>query len=483
MNCLHCNMPLENTYICPRCGHKDPVARKIIYTSNRHYNEGLEKAKVRDLSGAAESLRQALKYNKRNMQARNLLGLVYYQMGELVDALSEWVISVHFQDYDNPASDYIKKVQNSQDKLKQANKVIRRYNTAISYIQENNAEMAIIELGRVISMNPNYVKAHQLLALLYMQRKQYSAARKVLAAAVKVDRNNMQTLGYVRELNQLQEKPTREQRRLESRRIADPNPIVIEESSGNTYRDYNTGFVSFINVIIGIVIGAAVIWLLLVPSITKKQAGEYNEAIVEYSAQISERNREITSLEEEIESLNTQLAEYDGTETTAAATEDTSGDEHLVQAVSLYLQDSILSCGMELSEIDPDTVTDADKRRIYEILVNATKDSATGTLYANALESFDDGNYMETVEGMTRVLRLDATYSGAVYYMARSYHLLGDAVNAMTYYQQVISVFPDSEYYSEASNYYEQLQRTTGVTITETEAETETETETEESAE
>ena len=81
MNCIKCNMPLENVYVCPHCGHVDKVAKKIIYSSNWHYNQGLAKAKVRDLSGAVTSLSQSLKYNKRNTDARNLLGLIYYQMG------------------------------------------------------------------------------------------------------------------------------------------------------------------------------------------------------------------------------------------------------------------------------------------------------------------------------------------------------------------------------------------------------------------
>ena len=139
MNCIKCNMPLENVYVCPHCGHVDKVAKKIIYSSNWHYNQGLAKAKVRDLSGAVTSLSQSLKYNKRNTDARNLLGLIYYQMGEIVAALSEWVISVHFQERNNIAADYIQAIQNNPAKLKAANKVIQKYNLALSYMQEKLA--------------------------------------------------------------------------------------------------------------------------------------------------------------------------------------------------------------------------------------------------------------------------------------------------------------------------------------------------------
>ncbi|MFW5675645.1 MAG: hypothetical protein ACOCNL_05105, partial [Acetivibrio ethanolgignens] len=70
----------------------------IRKASNMYYNSGLEKAKVRDLSGAVDALKKSLKLNKMNTRARNLLGLVYYEMGEVVNALSEWVISKHFEE-------------------------------------------------------------------------------------------------------------------------------------------------------------------------------------------------------------------------------------------------------------------------------------------------------------------------------------------------------------------------------------------------
>ena len=61
-------------------------------------------------------------------------------------ALSEWVISVHFQERNNIAADYIQAIQNNPAKLKAANKVIQKYNLALNYVQENNADLAIIEL-------------------------------------------------------------------------------------------------------------------------------------------------------------------------------------------------------------------------------------------------------------------------------------------------------------------------------------------------
>ncbi len=464
MNCLKCNMPLENHYKCPHCGYVDKVARKIIYSSNWHYNQGLAKARVRDLSGAAGSLSQALKYNKRNTDARNLLGLIYYQMGEIVSALSEWVISVHFQQENNPASGYIQAIQNNPAKLREANKVIQKYNLALNYVQENNADMAIIELKKVVNLSPTYIRAYQLLGLLYMQRKQYAAARKVLTRAVKVDRNNMATLSYLKELNKLHGKPDKAQnsKKEDMMRINDPNPIVIEESTGQGYNDYSTGFLSFINVLIGIVIGAAVIWLLIVPSITKSKAAEYNQAVVEYSAQISERNKNIDELQKQVQELQTQLSQYEAT--VGDAVNDAGVSEtKLIEAVSKYLQNDLEGAGQLIADIEPAAITDAQEKKIYSIVKEATKDSVTEDMFYAAIDEFENGNYVDVIDGMTRVMRMDDSYSGAVFYMGRAYQMLGDTVNAAGYYKRLIQSYPDSRYVEDARTYLEQLGDTNNV--------------------
>ena len=69
--------------------------QKIQYAANSYYNRGLEMAKERNLSGAARFLKRALQFNKYHTDARNLLGLIFYEMGETSDALIQWVIVLH----------------------------------------------------------------------------------------------------------------------------------------------------------------------------------------------------------------------------------------------------------------------------------------------------------------------------------------------------------------------------------------------------
>ena len=165
MRCYNCGAELGKGDNCQNCGTNVKVYKKILMASNAYYNDALEKAGVRDLSGAIESLKISLRFNKLNIDARNLLGLIYYEMGEVVTALTEWVISKNYQPKDNLASRYLDEVQKNQARLDSVNQTIKKYNQALLYCKQNSRDLAIIQLKKVLSLNPKLVSGHQLLAL------------------------------------------------------------------------------------------------------------------------------------------------------------------------------------------------------------------------------------------------------------------------------------------------------------------------------
>ena len=96
--CYYCGEEIEEgTKRCPHCGTDLTAYLEIQHSADYYYNDGLEKAFVHDLSGAIRSLREALRCDKYKTDARNLLGLCLFARGDMVDALSEWVISKNLQ--------------------------------------------------------------------------------------------------------------------------------------------------------------------------------------------------------------------------------------------------------------------------------------------------------------------------------------------------------------------------------------------------
>ena len=158
MYCYKCGSFLNGSDMCNSCGAKVRVYKKVLQLSNSYYNMGLVKAKNRDLTGASEYLNRSLKLNKRNTDARNLLGLVYFEMGEVVQAFKEWIISDNLQPDDNIATKYIKKLQSNQTKLNTINQTLKKYNVALNYAKNGDDDVAIIQLKKILNINQMQTK-------------------------------------------------------------------------------------------------------------------------------------------------------------------------------------------------------------------------------------------------------------------------------------------------------------------------------------
>ena len=63
MRCVKCGKNLTEEF-CNVCGFDNRHIARALNTADYFYNLGLEKAQMRDLSGAASCLRQCLKLNK-----------------------------------------------------------------------------------------------------------------------------------------------------------------------------------------------------------------------------------------------------------------------------------------------------------------------------------------------------------------------------------------------------------------------------------
>ena len=176
MYCYNCGCLLTENDFCTNCGAEVKTYKRIVAASNSFYNSGLEKAGVRDLSGAVESLRQCLKLNKNHVEARNLLGLIYYETGEVVSALNEWVISKNIQSKKNIADDYIEAIRSNPTQLDTLTQAVKKYNQALNYCRQDSIDLAVIQLKKVLSLNPKYVQAHQLLALIYIGQEEWEKA-------------------------------------------------------------------------------------------------------------------------------------------------------------------------------------------------------------------------------------------------------------------------------------------------------------------
>lgn len=308
MNCMNCGAYLADMELdyCSKCGCNVLIQKKVDYLSKYYYNKGLEKASIRDLSGAITCLRQSIAYNKTNIQARNLLGLVYFETGEVVAALSEWVISKNLQPNKNLASGYIEKLQANSNKLEVINDTIRKYNHALVLCREGHEDMAAIQLRKILSQNPKLIKGYHLLALIQMKEQEWSKVRKTLKKAARIDKTNTTTLRFLKEVEEQTGVATRFGKR--DKNILNPGTELNEEeraaeneyvTSYHTYKG-RTRFSFFFTLMLGVAAGAAAIWLLALPALKQNIYQEANQQIIQYSEALASQGAELTKVKGEV---------------------------------------------------------------------------------------------------------------------------------------------------------------------------------------
>lgn len=450
MECYNCGAALGKEDICVNCGVNVKIYKKIIMASNAYYNDALKKAEVRDLTGAIDSLKVSLRFYKLNIDARNLLGLVYFEMGEVVAALTEWVISKNHQPRENIASRYLDEIQKNPSRLDTINQTIKKYNQALLYCRQDSRDLAIIQLKKVLALNPKLVKGHQLLALLYLQEQKYDMAKKCLRNAAKIDANNTMTLRYLKEVSiGLREtNPNKKQK----------NDDLISYQSGNEtiiqpkYLKDNSAIGTIINMVIGIAIGAAITGFLIVPGVKRQVQNQAKTEVVEANNTISTRNQTISTLETQIENLTAQIsdAEEDAKNTDSII----STYEQLLQAYVAYGEEDTAAAGTALSNVNETYLSDGAKK-IYDTLNTQVNAEYISTLYRDGYSAYSSQDFKTAIENLEKVIEMDENYEkgNALYYLAQAYRKNNDLEKAKIYYQKVVDLYPGTERATTAQNY------------------------------
>ncbi len=466
MKCYNCGCRLSEKDFCTNCGADVSRYKKILYASNRFFNEGLEKANVRDLSGAIVSLRQSLKFNKNNIEARNLLGLVYFEMGEVVAALSEWVISKNLKAAKNIADDYITMVQANPTRLESINQTIKKYNLALNYCRQDSIDLAIIQLKKVLSLNPKFIRAHQLLALIYMNMEDWDKAKKELVKCNAIDSNNLTTLRYMKTIDNAQEVTDdlkmgiKKKKQDEVQTYQNGNDIIIQPLNPRE----PVGFSTIVNIVIGIVLGLLVGIFLILPGRIQSAKAQMKEELIAIGEESDAKSITINDLEQDIKALTTenatlkgQVDNYVGTDGIMAA------DAILFDAVALYFanKDDVVAISEVLENMDTSLLDEAASEsflKVYQMIVTDIGPKVADRYYDIGYTAYNNGQYEEAIANFSKAVEYDSENVEALYNLGNAYRKNENIQEAVTTYTLLIQRFPTSTRASKAQGYIDSLQ-------------------------
>lgn len=458
MICPKCTNKINDKFYCDTCKMEVLFYKKIIDTSNWLYNNALKKAKVHDLTSAIDYLKYSLKYDKKNLKARNLLGLVYFEIGEIVLALEQWVICRNIDPEDSISEKYLLTFKNNQHQVDKCNTAIKKYNQALVYVEQGNYDLAIIQLKKVISLNTNFVKAYCLLALLLINGKEYESASKYLLKVLTIDKSNYTANYYydfiLKETKQIQD-PL-----IDNERITHDNDQNNKISNIKNFLDdkFTYGH-QIMYILIGLIVGIALYAFLINPT----KNADLNKQITKYKSEITElknkQDENTTALKDKVKKLEGDLANQSKE----------NDEEYLVamgnlnKASRLYIQNDKQAAKEVAEEINPEVLKDEESINLLKEITQENEETdgkSAREYYVSGLTLYKQNNFQEAIELLMKAPEIEPESDAArdsLYFTARSYQKSGDNEKALEYFNRVVEEFPGTKAANDAKNWINQL--------------------------
>ena len=307
------------------------------------------------------------------------------------------------------------------------------------------------------------LQGHQLLALLYIKDEEYEKAYRQLQIALGIDKSNTLTLHLINEITEggserLSKTALRSD---EGIRLVKKSKDKVEYHSGNEMIiqpaniKENNGIWTIVNIIIGLIIGAAVTYFLIVPTQSqlvkdkyKAKENESYEELQEKKAEIDTLNDQIAQLQGQMDSTNAQLANYEGDSGIITSL------VSLVEAEKKFSGGDIAASFEVLVKVNRDSLPEAAKASWQELY-----DRCLPQIMAEAEKSYKNRNNPdEAIKYYNQVLSVDGVNEDALYNCAEAMKKKGSKDEAIQMYNTYLQHHPSGRYLNQVNRALNELQ-------------------------
>lgn len=422
------------------------MQKKLERISNTYYNEALSYAKKRDLESAIKYLKIALSYNKKNIDARNLLGLIYLEVGEISLSLISFIISLDIKKHNNLAEYYLHKIRKNKNKLSLYDKNIIRYNEALGHIENENFDLAIINLNKIYRSNKNYIKANLLLSLLYIQKKEYLKSMKVLNTILSIDKFNHLALRYKVYIEE--DKKSEDLKKDTNDFLKLSNDVIMPAN----YKAY-TGLYTIVNIGMGLIIGISSILFLYLPTMKARLNDTYNKEYNRIFSVLSDtqiKKDEISSDLDKLEKKYERLLELSNTSKENINYKSLQYQKLLLMQEA-YLKNDFLKLAETYVDFDFLALEDIDDGSGYKVsenikkLQNEVKEKGTPLLLKKGDEFYRSEEFESAFSYYEKAESLESDNLEAKLKKARTLLKMQQVEEANIIFSDIIINYPDSK--------------------------------------
>lgn len=304
-------------------------------------------------------------------------------------------------------------------------------------------------------------KGYHLLALIYLKKEEYEKARRILKKAAKIDKTNSTTLRFLREVDEQTGTITS----LEPRRWAFGLREKEEKVSGNqsiAYRTENDVVIqpptfressmaaTLLNLGFGFLVGACLVWFLMVPANTQRINKAANEKVVSYSNTMATQSAEMNKLQEQIDQSEETVASAQ--QQIEDAQNQTSSYENLIKAYAAFQSGNYTSAANVLQNVQADLLS-VDAKEIYDSIYKSIQSTMKNNLKSQGEQAFYAKDYETAITDLNQALEMDDSDYEVLNLLAHSYRLDEQYDKAVEIFQKIVDQFPGTKRASTAQKY------------------------------
>lgn len=434
MICPECNQETKDNLYCSECGIDIELCNKIKSSSKQLYNSALNKINDNDLSGGIRLLKRSLEFDKSNNDSRNLLGLAYFQVGEIGKAIKQWKISISLCETDQIAKNFLVEARINSKKVDYMNSSIKMYNEALSQIQQKSEDLAIIRLKRAIKVNPNFIKALNLLAICYIHQGNNAKAIQVVNLILQIDVRNFQAIHVKKEISDsTQEKDSKDLNKVEN------SSQYFEKISNQNRKNVSTS--QILMFIIGLVCGILVVYVLISPAVIDSLEQKNQKIVEDNDKKIKELNKELENKTKQISDISSENSKIEKeNQQLKLNVSQLEQDKKLLVGVDYYFKGDKNQTALQLLNVEESNLS-FEEKEVYKYLKDKTFDIAVRSAYSQGYEYYTSNDYSKAKEYFLQSKSFEietSVVSYNLYYLGRCYEEEKNYEKAKSVYEEII---------------------------------------------
>lgn len=316
------------------------------------------------------------------------------------------------------------------------------YNKALDSIRAGSEDMAIIELKKAVSMNPDFCEAMNLLGICYSYIHDQDRAAEMFQRVIRTEGNSIKAMHY---MEMLKSGEGADQRSGKGRK----RQKWLEKPQGNT-PSLLTGLrasfkIDWIKYVIGFAAGALILFFIMLPltggsDVSTSQPLPDRPSVSDADRDTGKESQPVQ--DEEKEKLKAELA--------AANTQ----LEYYTMAMKLFEINQLVSEGKTMEAADglllfASTELHGPEKNLLDELRESVMPRAAKQAYNEGKKLYDAKNYSAAAEKLEKVTRYwpsSDKADKALYFLGRCYIEMKESRKALEAFEKLVNDFPNSTY-------------------------------------